>query len=112
MEKTKFINQDHDEEYYSGCLYDRQNFWRFRPAEIFLSRVSIADEYVDSLRKLSKEGLIIYAIKQRSKLNSLIIYDLTGRKELPRPVYSHGMNMSFWQPFPAVSYTHLTLPTI
>lgn len=100
MEKTKFINQDHDEEYYSGCLYDRQNFWRFRPAKIFLSRVSIADEYVDSLRKLSKEGLIIYAIKQRSKLNSLIIYDLTGRKELPRPVYSHGMNMSFWQPFP------------
>src|ERR1035437_899043 len=100
MEKTKFINQDHDEEYYSGCLYDKQNFWRFRPAKIFLSRVSIADEYVDSLRKLSKEGLIIYAIKQRSKLNSLIIYDLTGRKELPRPVYSHGMNMSFWQPFP------------
>jgi Glycerol-3-phosphate O-acyltransferase len=100
MEKTKFINQDYDEEYYSGCLYDKQNFWRFRPAKIFLSRVSIADEYVDSLRKLSKEGLIIYAIKQRSKLNSLIIYELTGRKDLPRPVYSHGMNMSFWQPLP------------
>lgn len=100
MENTKPINQDHDEEYYSGCLYDKQNFWRFLPAKIFLSRVSIADEYVDSLRKLSQKGLIIYAIKQRSKLNSLIIYELTGRKELPLPVYSHGANMFFWQPLP------------
>jgi hypothetical protein len=70
------MEHDHDEKYYSGCLYDKQNFWRFLPAKIFLSRVSIADEYVDSLRKLSKKGLIIYAIKQRSKLNSLIIYEL------------------------------------
>ena len=99
MENIKPVNQDRDE-YYSGCLYDKQNFWRFLPAKIFLSRVSIADEYVDSLSKLSKKGLIIYAIKQRSKLNSLIIYELTGRKELPRPVYSHGANMSFWQPLP------------
>ena len=94
------MDQDHVDEYYSGCLYDKQNFWRFLPAKMFLSRVSIADEYVDSLRKLSQEGLIVYAIKQRSKLNSLIIYELTGRKELPRPVYSHGTNMSFWQPLP------------
>jgi glycerol-3-phosphate O-acyltransferase len=94
------MDHKQDEEYYSGCLYDKQNFWRFRPAKMFLSRVSIADEYIDSLRKLSKEGLIIYAIKQRSKLNSLIIYELTGRMELPRPVYAHGMNMSFWQPLP------------
>ena len=94
------MEQDHEEEYYSGCLYDKQNFWRFRPAKLFLSRVTIADEFIESLRKLSREGLIIYAIKQRSKLNSLIIYELTGRKELPRPVYSHGMNMSFWQPLP------------
>ena len=100
MENTKPVNQNHDEEYYSGCLYDKQNFWRFLPAKMFLSRVSIADEYVDSLRKLSQEGLIVYAIRQRSKLNSLIIYELTGRKELPRPVYSHGANMSFWQPLP------------
>ena len=92
--------QDHADEYYSGCLYDKQNFWRFLPAKMFLSRVSIADEYLDFLRKLSGDGLIVYAIKQRSKLNSLIIYELTGRKELPRPVYSHGANMSFWQPLP------------
>lgn len=97
------MSQDHADKYYSGCLYDKQNFWRFLPAKMFLSRVSIADEYLDSLRKLSGEGLIVYAIKQRSKLNSLIIYELTGRKELPRPVYSHGTNMSFWQPLPQMT---------
>ena len=96
--KAKTIN-DQDEEYYSGCLYDEQNFLRFRLAKIFLSRVSIADEYVENIKKLSTEGIVVYAIKQRSKLNSLIIYELTGRK-ISRPVYCHGMNMSFWQPLP------------
>ena len=89
-----------DEEYYSGCLYDRQDFLRFRPAKTFLSRVSIADEYVEKIKKLAGEGLVVYAIKQRSKLNSLIIHELAGRKDLPKPVYCHGMNMSFWQPLP------------
>ena len=43
-------------------------------------------------------GVIVYAIKQRSKLNSLIMTEITGRVSLPGPVYCHGMNMSFWQP--------------
>lgn len=86
------------EEYYSGCIYDRQDFWRFRPVKAYLSRVCMSDEDVNALKKLAVEGVIVYAIKQRSKLNSLIISDLAGRKGLPKPVYCHGMNMSFWQP--------------
>lgn len=100
LEEKKIDSQAKDEEYYSGCLYDRQDFLRFRPAKIFLSRVSIADEYVEKIKELASEGLIVYAIKQRSKLNSLIIHELAGRKDLPRPLYCHGMNMSFWQPLP------------
>jgi glycerol-3-phosphate O-acyltransferase len=92
--------QINDEEYYSGCLYERQDFLRFRPAKTFLSRVSIADDYVETIKKLAAEGTVVYAIKQRSKLNSLIINELTSRKGLPRPLYCHGMNMSFWQPLP------------
>ena len=100
VERKKIDSQAKEEEYYSGCLYDRQDFLRFRPAKAFLSRVSIADEYVEKIKKLASEGLVVYAIKQRSKLNSLIIHELTSRKDLPRPVYGHGMNMSFWQPLP------------
>ncbi|HPK53477.1 MAG TPA: 1-acyl-sn-glycerol-3-phosphate acyltransferase [Smithellaceae bacterium] len=100
MEKNKADLPTKDDEYYSGCLYARQDFLRFRPAKAFLSRVSIADEYVEKIKKLAASGLVVYAIKQSSKLNSLIIHELTDRKGLPRPFYCHGMNMSFWQPLP------------
>jgi len=99
-ERKKIDSPGKNEEYYSGCLYDRQDFLRFRPAKTFLSRVSIADEYVEKIKKLASEGLVVYAIKQRSKLNSLIIHELASRKDLPKPSYCHGMNMSFWQPLP------------
>ncbi|MFO7569429.1 MAG: 1-acyl-sn-glycerol-3-phosphate acyltransferase [Smithellaceae bacterium] len=87
-----------DEEYYSGCLYENQGLWRYRPAHGYLSRVSIADEEVSTLQELAGRGVVVYAIKQRSKLNSLIIAEIARRKGLPPPVYCHGMNMSFWQP--------------
>ncbi len=90
--------QYRDEEYYSGSVYERQDFWRFRLAKLYLSRVAIADEEVNALKELVGRGVIVYAIKQRSKLNSLIITEITGRVSLPGPVYCHGMNMSFWQP--------------
>jgi glycerol-3-phosphate O-acyltransferase len=99
-EKPKPITKAQDKEYYSGRIYDEQDFLRYHLAKIFLSRVSIADEYVETIKKLSTEGVVVYALKQRSKLNSLIVYELSGRKGFPRPVYCHGMNMSFWQPLP------------
>ena len=92
-----------NDEYYAGCLYDKQDFLRFRPAKTFLSRVSITDEYIERIKKLSENGLVVYALKQRSKLNSLIIYELASRYGLPLPVYCHGMNMSFWQPLPKLA---------
>lgn len=87
-----------NEEYYSGCMYQNPGGWRYRPVKAYLSRVSIGDEEVGMLKDLSGRGVVVYAIKQRSKLNSLIIAEIAGRKDLPTPVYCHGMNMSFWQP--------------
>src|SRR4030042_5834793 len=100
IKKVKPAIRVQDEKYYSGRIYDEQDFLRFHLAKIFLSRISIADEYVEEIKKLSTQGLVVYAIKQRSKLNSLIVYELAGRKGFPQPVYCHGMNMSFWQPLP------------
>ena len=94
------FKQVQNEEYYSGHLYDDQNFLQFRLAKTFLSRVSIADEYVEAVKKLSTEGVVVYALNQKSELNSLIIYELFKRKGVPIPVYCHGMNMSFWHPLP------------
>jgi glycerol-3-phosphate O-acyltransferase len=100
MNKVKKVKQYLDMKYYSGRIYAKQDFLRFHLAKIFLSRISIADEYVEEIKKLSAQGLVVYAIKQRSKLNSLIVYELAGRKGFPQPVYCHGMNMFFWQPLP------------
>jgi glycerol-3-phosphate O-acyltransferase len=88
-------------EFFSGSLYKEDNFPLFWLIKDVLSKVELADEYVESLKKLSDKGIVIYAIKDKSQLNSLIIRELSARKGIPRPVYCHGINMIFWQPFSA-----------
>jgi len=51
------------------------------------------------LKKLAETGVVVYALKQKSQLNSLILRELSARKGIPLPVYSDGVNMIFWQPF-------------
>lgn len=99
-ENTSSEKSRQSEEYYAGHLYDEQNYMQFRLAKTFLSRVSIADEYVQYIKNLTQEGVLVYALNQRSELNSLIVYELFKRHDIPIPVYCHGMNMSFWQPLP------------
>ncbi|HDQ04766.1 MAG TPA: hypothetical protein ENN23_09450 [Deltaproteobacteria bacterium] len=98
INRIEVVKKYLDKEYFSGRIYEKQDFFRFQLAKIFLSRISIADEYVETIKRLSEEGLVVYALRQKSKLNSLILYELAGRKGLPQPLYCHGMNMSFWHP--------------
>ncbi|MBN1363617.1 MAG: 1-acyl-sn-glycerol-3-phosphate acyltransferase [Syntrophaceae bacterium] len=100
IEKSNSVKSYQGKEYYSGHLYDEQNFLQFRLAKTFLSHVSLADEYIEPIKKLAAEGVVVFALNQRSELNSLIIYELFKRKDMPIPVYCHGMNMSFWHPLP------------
>ena len=88
------------EDYYAGLLYLEDNFPLYWLVKKVLSKVELADEHVLALKKLSTDGIVIYALKDKSQLNSLIIRELAARKGLPRPVYCHGINMIFWQPFP------------
>jgi len=99
-EDNNLEKSNQKKEYYSGHLYDEQNFLQFRLAKTFLSHVSLGDEYIEPIKKYAAEGVVVYALNQRSELNSLIIYELFKRKEIPIPVYCHGMNMSFWHPLP------------
>ena len=91
--------KDKDAFFYAGCLYEKDNFPLRWFVKKVLSKVNLADQYVESLKKLADTGVVVYALKQQSKLNSLIIRDLSERKGIPRPVYSHNCNMIFWQPF-------------
>jgi hypothetical protein len=42
-EKNNSVKSHQGKEYYSGHLYDEQNFLQFRLANTFLSHVSLAD---------------------------------------------------------------------
>jgi len=86
-------------EYYSGSLYDDSSsplLWYLRR---ILSKVNIAEEYVDDLQTLEQKGVVIYALKNKSQINSLILRDLTRRLGVREPSYCHGINMILWQPF-------------
>ncbi len=87
-------------EYYSGSIYDQKKsplLWLF---EKVLSRVKMAEEYyVEDLKNLSQKGVVIYALKNKSQLNSLILWNLSRREDISRPVYCHGISMILWQPF-------------
>ena len=65
-----------------------------------LSKVRITDETAEGLKSLSEKGVVVYALKNKSQLNSLILRELCIRKGIPPPVYCHGINMITWQPFP------------
>src|SRR5271157_3233707 len=92
-----------DGDFYAGHLYREDNFPLFWLIKKVLSKVELADEYVEALRNLSEKGIVVYAIKNKSQLNSLIIRELSARRGIPRPVYCQGFNMIFWQPFPAAA---------
>ena len=87
-------------DFFAGCLYREDNFPLSLLIKKVLSKVELDDEYIEVLKTLSENGIVVYVLKNKSQLNSLILRELSARKGIPRPVYCHGINMIFWQPFP------------
>jgi glycerol-3-phosphate O-acyltransferase len=63
-----------------------------------LSTIAFKEDYATALKKLGDEGIVVYALKDRSHLNTLILYDLALRQGIPRPTFAHDVNMILWQP--------------
>ncbi|MBN1662170.1 MAG: 1-acyl-sn-glycerol-3-phosphate acyltransferase [Deltaproteobacteria bacterium] len=87
------------QEYYAESLYGKHSFSLYRFVDKAFSRVQLADEDVACIRSLAEQGVVVYALKYRSRLDSLIVWETASQKGIPRPVYSHGVNLMFWQPF-------------
>jgi glycerol-3-phosphate O-acyltransferase len=98
LSKIKFWTTEIGE-YHAGRLYREDNFPLYWLVKKVLSKVEFANEHIEALKALSKGGIVVYALKNKSQLNSLIIRELSARKGIPRPIYCHGINMVFWQPF-------------
>lgn len=86
--------------YHSGSLYREENFPLYWLVRKVFSKVVISDATAEGLKSLSEKGVIVYALKNKSQLNSLILHELSMRKGIPRPDYCHGINMITWQPWP------------
>jgi glycerol-3-phosphate O-acyltransferase len=84
---------------YAGSLYEAKRFSLSRFLDGVLSRVEISDEAVEELRQLSQKGLLVYAQKNSSQLNALILRNVLTRKRIETPLYCHAINMFLWQPF-------------
>ena len=73
-----------------------------------LSNIAFKEDYAASLKKLGEQGIVVYALKDRSRLNTLILYDLALRQGIPRPAYAFDVNMVLWQPLSKVMGTFFT----
>jgi len=87
------------EECYAGSLDYGYSSFLMKIVSRLLSRVTISDDYVEKIADLTRRGTVVYALKNKSRLNGLILQNLASRMDgLPRPVYYHGVGMRFWQP--------------
>ena len=84
---------------YAGSLYESDGFSLDRFFEGIFSRVEISDEAVEALKDLSRKGVVVYAQKNASQLNALLLKNVLVRKGIEHPIYCHGVNMMLWQPF-------------
>jgi glycerol-3-phosphate O-acyltransferase len=86
--------------YHAGSLYREENFPLYWLVRKVLSKVMVSDETAEGLKALAEKGVVVYALRDKSHLNSLILLEMSMRKGIPAPVYCHGINMITWQPFP------------
>jgi glycerol-3-phosphate O-acyltransferase len=85
--------------YHTGNLYKEDNFPLYWLVRKVLSKVRISDETAERLKSVVSKGVVVYVLKNKSQLNSLILRELCARMGIPQPVYCHGINMITWQPF-------------
>ena len=80
-------------------MYEEENYPLYWFVRKVLSQVNFVDASQGLLSKKAVEGVVVYALKGRSQLNSLILRELAHRFAVPMPVYAQGVNMIAWQPF-------------
>lgn len=83
----------------SGLFYEEKRSPLLKLLGRALSKVKADEEELERLKNLSEKGVIVYALKNKSQLNCMILRNVLDRKNIEKPVYCHGINMILWQPF-------------
>ncbi len=84
--------------YFTGFLTRKKSLLCRFLFNRYIARVTIAKEYVDELSELSRRGLLVFAQKNKSQLNCLILRDILAQT-FQGELFCHGINMTLWQPF-------------
>ncbi|MCX5833067.1 MAG: 1-acyl-sn-glycerol-3-phosphate acyltransferase, partial [Deltaproteobacteria bacterium] len=87
------------DECYAGCLYEPTLFPFYWFLSYYLSQAELSPDHERNIQELSRKGTVIYALKNKSQLDCLILRDLSFRKDIPKPVFAHGVSMMLWQSF-------------
>ena len=84
--------------HYSASLAGKYGFfWRIVFAFLF-KHVEISNVDARHILDISKRGTIIYVIRNRSRLEYLLLHYLFRKKGLPAPEFSHYISVYLWQP--------------
>jgi glycerol-3-phosphate O-acyltransferase len=87
-----------DDACFAGSLYEPSLFPFYWLLSYYLSRPDLPPDHEKNLRELADGGTVIYALKHKSQLDCLILRDLSFRKDIPKPLFAHSVNMMLWQP--------------
>ena len=92
-------HESHDSEHYPGTLYDAKgiSLGNLFSKDVY-SRVELREGYLAELQGFN--GVIIYALKNKSQFGTLILRDVLSKIGVQQPGFCHGINMILWQPFP------------
>ncbi len=84
--------------YYPSVLEHKPGFFLSRILYILFKRVQLARDMTENLRKMHREGTVVYAIKYRSHLDYLLYHYRFRSSRLPYPKIAFGMNVSLFLP--------------
>lgn len=80
-----------------GNLYEKPGLL-FRTFEKLLASIPFDEGSASSISKLGDKGVIVYALREPSQINTMVLYSICLRKGLPRPSYVSYVNLVLWQP--------------
>ncbi|MDD2672062.1 MAG: 1-acyl-sn-glycerol-3-phosphate acyltransferase [Syntrophales bacterium] len=87
-------------EKYTGFIGEKRSLFYFFLFRRQISRIGLSDEDVSRLEDLFRRGAVVFAQKNKSQIDCLILQEVLF-KSLRKRIYCHQINMAFWNPFTA-----------
>ncbi|HUU40149.1 MAG TPA: hypothetical protein VMW42_04335, partial [Desulfatiglandales bacterium] len=85
--------------YYPYVLDHKPGFFLSWLLYRLFQRVSLDENMKDDLRRMQKEGTMVYAVKYRGQLDYLLYHYNFRRNRLPYPKIAFDLNISMFLPF-------------